>query len=807
MAVELPIALELLLIAPAAIGGLLLLARLVPRLVAARRQAAYEEVVAAEVVRLEVTVPTNRRIDPRAPVELIRAFHPRQRRGVDRWRIGWPPFELRVVWADGQMAWQVELPRQIEPAVRAALRTLYFGAEVYAVPGRDLRAAASAVGRLVAPARWPLGDPDDPAAPLARLAGLLEQAPAVECEVRLRLQAKPIPPERWQRALHPDDHRGSSFASLVGTAILDALLNRPSSAAPSTLAVVLSAAERDAQARRRAAQLGFEVGLVLEVTGTDADDARGLLWRLVDFSDAVGDGRQALGWEIGSGPVSTPPQIELADWELAKLWRLPDAGFDESELPRQRAMAAQPPPALPRSSGSISIGESREGPLRLPVGQLARHLAIFGATGSGKSTLLLNLALGVLNTSLGATVIDPHGDLATDVLSRIPSRHADRVHVLRLGDKAHPRGFNFLERREPDEAQLVASEFVGLLSDLWGKYSGPKMQNYLRHALLTMLAHPEPQTILELVRILTDDEFRKPYMQHLERLDDPMLSDWWRTQWPSRSSREKDPSIAAVLNKLGAFVAYHSIQNVVGQGVSTLRPRSIMDAGDLLVVDLSGVGGDNADLFGAMLISRYYIDAVGRQGTPRAERRQHLLIVDEAQRFSTRAVDAISVEGRKFGLGLALATQSVASLNDRLRNTLLTNAATLALLSPGADDAHSLTRLFAPLREADLLALDRHELVLRMPSPDGRPVVYAGRVSPPVAGDPERATALIGHSNQRDARPLHEVRAEIGTRTRLPSREAENGKARRAESNGSRGASETEVADRHAAARYPGEKV
>jgi hypothetical protein len=764
MAVEFPFPFELLLIGPALLGAMVLLARFAPGIVAARRQAAYEQVIASERVRLEISVPANRRTDPSAAVELIRALHPRQRRGVDAWRVGWPPFELRVVWHDGEMAWQVELPRQTAHLLRAALRTLYFGAEVDAVDRHEPPAVVSAVGSLVAPAHWPLGDPSATASSLARFASLLEEAPTDGGEVRLRLLARPIPPERWQRALFPQDQRGRSFASLVGSAIVDTAFNRPSSVGTETPAL-LSVAEREAQARRRAAQVGFEVGLLLEVADADRAAATALLWRLIDFSDAIGDGRQTVAWAVRSGAVARPPSLGLGDWELAKLWQLPDAGFDQAELPRQRPLAAKPPPAITAAGGAITIGQSRHGPLRLPVGQLARHLAVFGATGSGKSTLLLNLALGVLETPLGGTVIDLHGDLAADILGRVPAQHAGRVHVLRLADQAHPRAFNFLERRAPDEAQLVTSEFVLLLEDLWGRYCGPKMQNYLRHALLTMLAHPQPQTILELVRILTDDDFRRPYLEHLAGLDDAMLVDFWRTQWPSPANRERDPSIAAVLNKLGAFVAYRSIRNVVGQGASTLRPRQIMDDGGLLVVDLSGVGGDNANLFGAMVISRYYIDAVGRQGTPPAQRRQHLLIVDEAQRFNTRAVDKISVEGRKFGLGLALATQSFGALNDRLRNTLLTNAATLALLSPGADDVHGLTRLFAPLREEDLLSLPPHELVLRMPGPDGRPAVYGGRVSLPHPGDPQRAAALIADSDRRDARPLDDVRAEIAGRT------------------------------------------
>ena len=74
-----------------------------------------------------------------------------------------------------------------------------------------------------------------------------------------------------------------------------------------------------------------------------------------------------------------------------------------------------------------------------------------------------------------------------------------------------------------------------------------------------------------------------------------MVRSFWATQWPGGAERERDASIKAVLNKLGAFVTYDSIRVVIGQGMSTIRPRDIMDRGEVLLVDLSGVGGDNAD--------------------------------------------------------------------------------------------------------------------------------------------------------------------------------------------------------------------
>jgi hypothetical protein len=226
---------------------------------------------------------------------------------------------------------------------------------------------------------------------------------------------------------------------------------------------------------------------------------------------------------------------------------------------------------------------------------------------------------------------------------------------------------------------------------------------------------------------------------------------FWRDEWPGPRERERDPSIKAVLNKLGAFVSYGSIRMIVGQGDSTISPRMVMDAGDVLVVDLSSVGGDNAALFGAMLISRFAIDAVGRQGRAASDRRPHLLVVDEAQRFHTQAMESILAEGRKFGLHIALAAQSMSALGDRLAGAVRTNVASVALLEPGTDDVRDLGRLFAPVTPEELLAMRRFDVVVRTRGADGMPLVRGGRVSIPAPADPERLTALIAASDERDA--------------------------------------------------------
>src|SRR5271169_1896595 len=56
-----------------------------------------------------------------------------------------------------------------------------------------------------------------------------------------------------------------------------------------------------------------------------------------------------------------------------------------------------------------------------------QHLYIIGQTGTGKSTLLRNLILQDIEAGRGVALIDPHGDLALDILDHIPSWRTEDV--------------------------------------------------------------------------------------------------------------------------------------------------------------------------------------------------------------------------------------------------------------------------------------------------------------------------------------------------------------------------------------------
>jgi DNA helicase HerA-like ATPase len=88
---------------------------------------------------------------------------------------------------------------------------------------------------------------------------------------------------------------------------------------------------------------------------------------------------------------------------------------------------------------------------------LLRSVYVVGKTGTGKSTFLENLLLRSADAGFGAALIDPHGDLFWRILENLPSRHWNRVAILRPADAGRPVGVNLLGALAWGSRALVAS--------------------------------------------------------------------------------------------------------------------------------------------------------------------------------------------------------------------------------------------------------------------------------------------------------------------------------------------------------------
>ena len=85
------------------------------------------------------------------------------------------------------------------------------------------------------------------------------------------------------------------------------------------------------------------------------------------------------------------------------------------------------------------------------------HMYLVGKTGTGKSTLIQNMAAHDIEAGYGLALIDPHGDLAEEILELVPEQRIKDVIYFNPADLEYPLAFNPLENVSPDHRYLVAS--------------------------------------------------------------------------------------------------------------------------------------------------------------------------------------------------------------------------------------------------------------------------------------------------------------------------------------------------------------
>src|ERR1700692_1454459 len=131
-----------------------------------------------------------------------------------------------------------------------------------------------------------------------------------------------------------------------------------------------------------------------------------------------------------------------------------------------------------------------------------RHVYIVGKSGSGKSTFLFNLAMGDILAGEGVAVIDPHGDLALDILDAIPRSRINDVCYLDVTDSERPVGFNPATRVAPERRALAAAGIVSAFKDLWSDSWGPRLEHFLFPGVAALVSR-EHATLIYLPRIST----------------------------------------------------------------------------------------------------------------------------------------------------------------------------------------------------------------------------------------------------------------------------------------------------------------
>ncbi len=439
--------------------------------------------------------------------------------------------------------------------------------------------------------------------------------------------------------------------------------------------------------------------------------------------------------------------------ELAAVFHLPSAAISTPNMSAWvYSKKAEPPAELPTTDCTF-IGETiyRDKTIRFGLkngDDRLRHMYLIGKSGTGKSTLLETMASQDIANGYGVGVLDPHGETIDHLLERIPDHRMDDVVIVDPSDVSNPVGINLLELDDPDQKNLMASALVAAIKHHFDYSWGPRLEYLLNYALLTLLDAPD-STMLGITRLLEDQNYLN-YVLHF--VEDPLVKKFWDTEYKAMKGNTKlvTEAIAPIQNKVNRFLASSTVRNILGQKKSTVDIWDIMNSGKILLLNLSKgkIGEDNANLLGALLVSRIQFMALQRAKIPSEQRRPFYLYVDEFQNFATGSFESILSESRKYKLGLYLTHQYTAQLPEELLKAVLGNVGTIASFSLGAPDALMMSNEFEPFFDKqDLISMERFHIYVKLMIDGMTSMPFSARILVPW----EIGSEIVPKSNNKEA--------------------------------------------------------
>jgi hypothetical protein len=401
-------------------------------------------------------------------------------------------------------------------------------------------------------------------------------------------------------------------------------------------------------------------------------------------------------------------------------------------LDRARAKAVPAPVSIPTGGRATKVlGRAEVGAhsVALNVVDARQHIHLLGSTGSGKSTQMCHMVLDDVKARRGVVVIDPKGDLALDIMDRLPASVADRLVLI---DPDQPGGatLNPLSGFDDD---LVVDNIVSIFSKIFQRHWGPRIDDVLRVACLTLMRRANA-TLTLVPPLLNDKQFRAAFTQDL---DDPEgLRGFW--EWyESTPPPLRAQVIGPVLARLRAFLLRDFVRRTLGVAQSSFDMSTVLDRGGILIARLpkGQIGEETAKLMGSFVFASVWQAATARARIPEDQRRDASCYVDEAHNVLNLAgsVGDMLAEARGYRLSLVLAHQNLTQLPRETQLALSANARNKIYFSCSPEDAHQLARHTQPeLDEFDLSHLDAYTAAARLVVGSRETAAFTLRTRPPL---------------------------------------------------------------------------
>jgi len=392
-----------------------------------------------------------------------------------------------------------------------------------------------------------------------------------------------------------------------------------------------------------------------------------------------------------------------------------------------------------------------------------QHTHIIGKAASGK-TCLAEYACGRdIAQGHGVAVIDPYGDLAEGVMSRITEKDADRVVYFNPG---HPELVPLWNPLAPEQGLRPDRQAEDLLQDLAWITSGwgHRLEAFMRQAFYGLIRTGEGTLLDVSLLLMTKSEASERIRQ---KILDVVENERARYFWEHEIKMYRTEDLAPVQNRLSKLLLYDTVALMFSQPENRFNVREIMDTGKVFVANLANLGSEVRDILGRLLLSMLGHAALSRSDTSEEARRPFHIFVDEAQCFMSPAIEDMLATMRRCKCSLTLVHQYLGQFQDAKRVDALGVVGTTIAFNVAASDAPRIAKfLGGQVSAEDLTTLPHRQAIARV----GNDVV---RIKTPSLGEVtdrspgDRAKEL---SHQRYYKPAADVKESIRRRLRPPNR-------------------------------------
>ena len=454
----------------------------------------------------------------------------------------------------------------------------------------------------------------------------------------------------------------------------------------------------------------------------------------------------------------------LSTSEVGALFHFPYAGTNKTENIVKSLSRVLPAPLSLKNNPTLDvlIGENIYHGIITPIGltekERERHMYIIGGTGNGKTTMLQYMIIQDIKNGKGVAVIDPHGDMAQEILTHIPEERIKDVVYFNPDDLAFPIGMNLLELDDKltgddllREKDLIAESVISIFRKIFSgdDSGGHRIEYILRNTIQTALTVPDC-TIFTIYRLLNDVKYRSSIIKLLENED---LKHFWRNELGKAGDMQKVKMVAGITAKVGRFLFSASAKRILEQPKSTIDFEYIINNSKILICNFSKglIGEDTSELLGTAILAKLQLASLKRARIAQNERKPYYLYVDEFQNFATVSFVQMLSESRKYKLYLTMAEQSTSQQADKdMVNIILANAGTVVCFRTGnpADEQIMLPLFYPYIDQGEIMSLPSFNFYMRLAAVHSQEPLSGETVLLDNNGSKEIAKATIKHSRK-----------------------------------------------------------